>query len=91
MTYRDAFNAYLRKLADQQLSYIESMSDADLVSYTTDHPDFGVRIQAGDKLAYFKCMTAGTPVGSASDLSTWLSQQINATPWDKGIPWDKIL
>ena len=84
MTNREAYNQYIRKLAEQQIAYMERMSDAELVECTHLRP-YSVRI-IGAKLAYFKAMTAGTPVGSASSITAWLAEEA-----PDSIPWSDML
>lgn len=85
MTNREAYNQCIRKLAEQQIAYMESMSDAELVDCVHLHP-YSVNIDLGAKLAYFKAMIAGTPIGSASAMTAWLSEEAPDT-----IPWPSIL
>ena len=86
MTNREAFNEYIRKIAERQISYMEGMSDDELLQYTIDHRDYGVRINIGDKLCYFKAMVAGMPVGNKQIVSDWFKHE---APQD--IPWEKML
>lgn len=86
MTNREAFNQYIRKIAEKQIACMESMSDDALVQYTIDHYGYGIHINIGDKLAYFKAMTAGIPVGPKERVISWLDEE--AKP---DIPWEKML
>lgn len=86
MTNREAFNQYIRKIAEKQIQFVESMDDAALVNYTINHPDFRIHIMPGDKLAYFKCMLAGIPVGNKEQVIAWLSEEAK-----EDIPWENLL
>lgn len=86
MTNREALNQYIRKIAEKQIAYIENMSDEDLIQRSIEVEHFGVHINIGDKISYFKAMTAGMPVGSKDKVLSWFKE-----PAPETIPWDKIL
>ena len=86
MTNREAFNQYIRMNVENQIRYMEAMSDEKLVQYTIDHRDYRIAANIGNKLSYFKAMTAGMPVGSKDEVVTWLDDEAPET-----IPWEKML
>lgn len=86
MTNREAFNQYIRMNVEKQIRYMEAMSDKELVQYTIDHRDYRIAANIGNKLSYFKAITAGMPVGSKDEVIDWLDEEAPET-----IPWEKML
>jgi len=86
VTNRETFNQYIRMVAEKQISFMENMSDEELIQRTIECRDYGVHIKVGDKLSYFKAMTAGMPVGDRQTVAVWLAEESG-----ESIPWDKIL
>lgn len=86
MTNREAFNQYIRMSVEKQIRIMEDMNDCALVQYFIDNPGYHVEANIGDKLYYFKVMTAGTPVGSKDDVIKWLDEEAPDT-----IPWESML
>ena len=86
MTNRETFNQYVRMVAEKQISFMENMSDEELIQRTIDCRDYGVHIKVGDKLSYFKAMTGGMPVGDKAAVASWLTEESG-----ENIPWNKML
>ena len=86
MTNREAFNQYIRMSVEKQIRIMEDMSNSASVQYSIDNPGYHVETNIGDKLCYFKVMTAGAPVGSKDEVIDWLDEEAPET-----IPWEKML
>ena len=86
MTNREAFNQYIRMTVEKQIRYMEAMTDVELVQYCIDVPGYHIEANIGNKLSYFKAMTAGMPVGPKDKVVTWLNEEAPET-----IPWEKML
>lgn len=86
MTNREAFNQFIRMNAEKQIRHMEAMADGEMVRYTIAYRDYGVHVNIGDKLCYFKAMTAGMPVGNAAAVTEWLAQEA-----PENINWDNMI
>lgn len=86
MKNREAFNKYLDLVVQRQLKFVQQQSDEDLIQCTIENRDYGIHVDIGGKLSYFKAMTAGMPVGNKDTVAAWLEEE--ASP---DIPWEKML
>lgn len=86
LTNREAFHQYIRKIAEKQIASIESMSDEDLVQHAIESKGFGVHIDAGNNISYFKAMTAGMPIGPKSAVLDWFKKEA-----PDQIRWDNLV
>lgn len=86
MTNREAFNQFIRMEVEKQIDFMERIDDDELVNITIDHPGYHIETNIGNKLSYFKAMTAGMPVGSKETVIEWLGEEA-----PENIPWEKVL
>ena len=77
MTNREAFNRYIREKAEEQIAYMERMSDEELVDYTIKVPGYHVEVKIGDELCYFKLLNTPAPIGSKKVVTEWLGQEFS--------------
>ena len=86
LTNREAFNQFIRMDVERQIRFMENIEDEELVKFTIDHPGYHIETNIGDKLSYFKAMTAGMPVGPKDRVIAWFKEEA-----PEKIEWERIL
>ena len=86
MTNREAFNQYIRMVVERQITYMENMSDEELVQYCIDVPGYNIETNIGDMISYFKAMTNGVPVGLKDRVVAWFKEEA-----PERIEWERML
>ena len=75
MTNREAFNQWFREEIEEQIKYMEKMTDEELVKYTISTPGYHVEKNIGNAISYFKATHAPMPVGPADKVIKWFGEE----------------
>lgn len=92
MTNREAYNQFIREKVEEQLAYMENMSNEELVDYTVKYPGYLIEVKLGDMLCLFKCNSGKIPVGGPGTVTTWLNSERTAEEekrWQDSVEWNK--
>lgn len=92
MTNREAYNRFIRERVEEQLAYMESMSNEELVDYTVKYPGYHIEVKLGDMLCLFKCNSGKMPVGSSETVASWLNSERTTEEdkaWAYSVEWNK--
>lgn len=92
MTNREAYNQFIREKVEEQLAYMENMSNEELVDYTVKYPGYHIEVKLGDMLCLFKCNSGKIPVGGPGTVTTWLNSERTAEEekrWQDSVEWNK--
>ena len=92
MTNREAYNQFIREKVEEQLAYMENMSNEELVDYIVKYPGYHIEVELGDMLCLFKCNSGKIPVGGPGTVTTWLNSERTAEEekrWQDSVEWNK--
>ena len=92
MTNREAYNHFIREKVEEQLAYMENMSNEELVDYTVKYPDYHIEVKLGNMLCLFKCNSGKIPVGGPGTVTSWLNSERTAEEekrWQDSVEWNK--
>lgn len=92
MTNREAYNRFIREKVEEQLAYMENMSNEELVDYTVKYPGYHIEVKLGDMLCLFKCNSGKIPVGGPGTVTTWLNSERTAEEekaWTDSKEWNR--
>ena len=92
MTNREAYNQFIREKVEEQLAYMENMSNEELVDYTVKYPGYHIEVKLGDMLCLFKCNSGKIPVGGPGTVTTWLNSERTEEEekrWQDSVEWNK--
>lgn len=92
MTNREAYNQFIREKVEEQLAYMENMSNEELVDYTVKYPGYHIEVNLRDMLCLFKCNSGKMPVGSSETVASWLDSERTEEEekrWQFSIEWNK--
>lgn len=92
MKNRESYNRFIWEKVEEQLAYMENMSNEELVDYTVKYPGYHIEVNLGDMLCLFKCNSGKPPVGSSETVASWLDSERTEEEekhWQFSIEWNK--
>lgn len=75
MTNREAFNLYMTLETSKQLKCMEALDNNVLVCHSSNYLEYGIRVNVGNRLSWFRFKTVGIPVGTKQDVIKWLDEE----------------